>query len=93
MKRQEIMDLLSKSDQEKKDYILSKNIKLSEFCSVIEDMKLNTLMGPNHNRILYNQLCILKIEVIDIIHENRNNALSKPCNESKFRLLLQSMIL
>lgn len=93
MNRQQIMDLLNKSEAERKAYVLTNNISLSEFCNNIEDMKLSSLMGPNDNRILFNKLSILKTEIISIIYQIRNEQTSKPCSESKFRMLMQTMFL
>ena len=87
MNKQEIMDLLALSENELKTIIQSKNIKTSEFCKTIEDMKLNSLL--NKNGQLFTQLAVLKTSVIDIVSIKE----IKPCNETKFRALLQTLLL
>lgn len=87
MNKQEIIDLLALSEEELKTIIQSKNIKASEFCKTIEDMKLNALL--NKNGELFCQLAVLKTNVIDLISEK----VEKPCNETKFRALLQTLLL
>lgn len=89
MKKQEILDLLSKSDQEIKDVLNSKNISISEFSKNMEDLKLSALIDKNSD--LFDKLSVLKTNIIDFVYQDRFKP--KVCNESKFRKALQGMFL
>lgn len=93
MKKQEIMDLLDKSPFELKNILIIKDINVKEFSRNIEDMKVSAISGSNSSgRILFNELSVLKGLVLDILSEQSKKEV-KPCNETKFRLALQFMLL